>query len=243
MDRWPESSIFREYAAMIATFRPPLLCFLMLAGAASAAILKPTVLLAEQVQSIDLEKMVPKRFDDWKMVSSGEGQIVDPGQRELMNAIYTQTLTRTYANSEGYLVMLSIAYGKNQRDALQVHKPEICYPAQGFSLVSKESGELSRNEPIPVTRMQTTLGSRQEPVTYWTMIGDQPYAGNLQKKMIETRYGLAGTIPDGMLVRVSSIDMKTEAAHKAQADFSLALIDSLPADVRSRFSGQSRSKQ
>ena len=38
--------------------------------------------------------------------------------------------------------MLSIAYGKNQSDALQLHKPEICYPAQGFTLLAKQNTPL-----------------------------------------------------------------------------------------------------
>ena len=222
---------------MISALRPPLLCVLMLTGAALAAMLKPTALLAEQVQGMDLENMVPKRFDAWKMLTNDVGQIVDPGQRELIDTIYTQTLTRTYVNRAGYLIMLSIAYGKNQRDALQLHRPEVCYPAQGFSLVSKESGRLGGRDGIPVMRMQTTLGSRHEPVTYWTMIGDRVYAGSLQKKLIEIQYGLSGLIPDGMLVRISSIDTNTLGAQKIQADFALALIEALPATVRSRFAG------
>jgi EpsI family protein len=45
-------------------------------------------------------------------------------------------------NPQGYRIMLSIAYGKNQSDALQLHKPEICYPAQGFTLLAKQNTPL-----------------------------------------------------------------------------------------------------
>ena len=37
--------------------------------------------------------------------------------------------------------MLSLAYGDDQRADLTAHKPEVCYPAQGFQLhANKEDG-------------------------------------------------------------------------------------------------------
>lgn len=222
---------------MKASLRSPLLFSLMLAGALMAALLKPTALLAEQSSPIDLETMVPARIGNWTRVPGVAVPIVDPGQQEMLEAIYTQHLARAYSDPEGYVVMLSIAYGKDQRDGLQVHRPEICYPAQGFVLLEKQRAALSRGEKIPVTRMQTQLSSRFEPVTYWTMIGDKPYAGSLDKKLAEMRYGLAGTVPDGMLVRISSIDRDAEAAFSKQSEFALAMIEALPAGVRPRFAG------
>jgi len=222
---------------MKAVLRSPILCVLMLIGAALAAALKPTVLLAEQRPGIDLEQMVPKRFGEWNMVPILMGQIVDPGQQALVESLYAQTLTRTYVDRDGYVIMLSISYGRDQRDALQLHRPDICYPAQGFVLLDKQAGHLPGRKQVPIMQMQTQQGSRFEPVTYWTMIGDHPYAGALNKKLAEIRYGLTGTIPDGMLVRVSSIDRDAVAAHAKQSEFALAMIMALPDDSRSRFAG------
>lgn len=222
---------------MKAVLRSPILCVLMLIGAALAAALKPTLLLAEQRPGIDLEQMVPKRFGEWNMVPILMGQIVDPGQQALVESLYAQTLTRTYVDRDGYVIMLSISYGRDQRDALQLHRPDICYPAQGFVLLDKQAGHLPGRKQVPIMQMQTQQGSRFEPVTYWTMIGDHPYAGALNKKLAEIRYGLTGTIPDGMLVRVSSIDRDAVAAHAKQSEFALAMITALPDDSRSRFAG------
>ena len=103
--------------------------------------------------------------------------------------------------------MLALAYGKDQRDAMQVHYPEVCYPAQGFALQEKQIGTLATERgAIPVTRILTNLGQRIEPVTYWTTVGDRVVQTGLQKKLAEMSYGLSGKIPDGMLIRVSSID-------------------------------------
>lgn len=222
--------------------RSPLLGGLMMAAAVLAALLKPAVLLADQTAPLDLASMVPQRLGSWKMVSDGSSLIVDPGQRELIQTIYTQTLNRAYRDSQGYLVMLSIAYGKDQRDALQLHRPEICYPAQGFVLLDRQMATLAGLEAIPVTRLQTRMANRYEPVSYWTMIGDHPYAGSFSKKLNEIRYGIAGVIPDGMLVRISSIDPDAENAYGRQRDFALALVAALPPQVRPRFAGPERNK-
>lgn len=222
---------------MKAAVRPPLLGALMIAGALLAALLKPTVLLADQEASLDLARAVPKRIGEWRMVSDGNGLIVDPGQQELIETIYTETLNRAYRGNDGYMVMLSIAYGKDQRDALQVHRPEICYPAQGFVLVDKQRATLAERG-IPVTHLQTRMANRYEPVSYWTVIGDQPYSGGISKKVHEVRYGLAGVIPDGMLVRISSIDRDADKAYGRHQEFALALIASLAPDVRARFAGR-----
>lgn len=227
---------------MKSTLRPSLLCALMLAAAAIAALLKPSVLLADQSAPFDLAQLVPQQFNGWRMVSEGNGLIVDPGQRELIRTIYTQTLTRVYQDDNGYLVMLSIAYGKDQRDALQVHRPEICYPAQGFVLLDKQQDKLAGPSAIPVMHLNTQMANRFEPVTYWTMIGDRPYVGSFAKKLNEIRYGLTGIIPDGMLVRISSIDRDSEQAYTKQQNFSLAMLEALPSAARPRFAGQPHHK-
>ncbi|MDE2599775.1 MAG: EpsI family protein [Rhodocyclaceae bacterium] len=221
--------------------RTPLLGALMVAGALLAALLKPTLLLADQESSLDLAHVVPAQIGAWRMVSNGNGLIVDPGQRELIEALYTETVTRAYRDGDGYLIMLSIAYGKDQRDALQLHRPEICYPAQGFVLMDRQRATLAPWR-IPLTRLQTRMANRYEPVSYWTVIGDQPYAGGVAKKLHEIRYGLAGVIPDGMLVRISSLDRDADRAYEQHQAFARALIAALPPEVRPRFAGRAPPK-
>ena len=134
--------------------------------------------------------------------------------------------------------MLSIAYGKNQSDNLQLHKPEVCYPAQGFKLEKLERVPLNLlDQSISSTRMETHLGQRFEPVTYWTVVGDHVTTTGINKKLTEMRYGLRGRIPDGMLVRVSSIDRDTARAHTVQAEFAAAMVAAIAPENRARFAG------
>ena len=73
------------------------------------------------------------------------------------------------------------------------------------------------------TRLETHLGQRFEPVTYWTVVGDHITTTGVNKKLTEMRYGLRGRVPDGMLVRVSSIDRDSPRAHRIQAEFAAAM--------------------
>ncbi|HTJ96778.1 MAG TPA: EpsI family protein [Rhodocyclaceae bacterium] len=223
------------------TRRPLVICGVCFFAAMLTFMLKPTDFLADHLQPIDLDSMVPERFQGWSAIPRASTQIIDPGQLAMINRLYTQTLSRGYVNRDGYIVMLSIAYGKDQRDALQLHKPEVCYPAQGFTLLNKATDvidvDMSPPKKIQVTHLQTIAGVRTEPVTYWTVVGDIPYVSGIDKKLAEMQYGLTGKIPDGMLVRMSSIDADAENAFKIQGQFAVAMLAAIKPDVRSRFSG------
>ncbi|WP_332740958.1 exosortase-associated protein EpsI, B-type [Hydrogenophaga sp.] len=225
---------------MVFPLKNLLLLSLMMASAALAAAMRPTASLADERPTIDLAAMVPSEFGDWKEQFNVAVQIVDPEQQATIEEIYTQTLTRNYVHTDGYRVMLSIAYGKNQSDNLQLHKPEVCYPAQGFKLEKVERVPLNLlDQSISSTRLETHLGQRFEPVTYWTVVGDHITTTGIDKKLVEMRYGLSGRVPDGMLVRVSSIDRDSPRAHRIQAEFAAAMVAAIAPENRSRFAGVS----
>ena len=225
---------------MPATLRNFVLMALMVAAAVLAPQLRATTSMADQRPPIDLENMVPRQFGEWREQTGLAVQLVDPEMQANVNRLYSQTLSRTYVNPEGYRIMLSIAYGKDQSDALQVHKPEICYPAQGFQLQTKERFLLEMPErSFPATRLMTALGQRFEPVTYWIVLGDDVTRGGVDKKLKEMRYSLLEhTMPDGMLVRVSSIDRDAQKAFDLQRTFATALVGAISPENRSRFAGK-----
>ena len=86
---------------------------------------------------IQLEPTVPQSFGDWTELPDQPAQVVNPQTKELLDTLYSQILTRTYVNKDGYRIMLSMAYGDDQRGGLQAHRPEVCYPAQGFKVASR----------------------------------------------------------------------------------------------------------
>jgi len=227
---------------MNATFRNLVLMALMVGSALVAPMLRATTSLADQLPPIDLENLVPRQFGEWREQTGLAMQVVDPEMQANLDKLYSQTLSRTYVNRDGYRIMLSIAYGKDQSDALQVHKPEICYPAQGFRLGEIQRTHLAIPERpnLAATRLMTTMGQRYEPVTYWVVVGDHVTRGGIDKKLKEMSYSvLQRTSPDGMLVRFSSLDRDPVRAHQIQGEFAANLIQSIHPDFRNRFAGAS----
>ena len=210
-----------------------LLGSLMLLSSGAAKIITPTNLLADSNPRPKLESAIPAEFDGWKEEKSRTAQIINPQTEELLNKIYSQTLSRTYVDPAGERVMLSVAYGTDQRRGNEVHYPESCYPAQGFQVISMHADTLSTPKgPIAVNRLETNLANQRfEPVTYWTTIGNEITPGGTDKRMKEIAYGLKGDIPDGLVFRVSSIDTDTPRAFALQDRFVNALVKVLqPAD-------------
>lgn len=177
------------------------------AAAALAKVGVPTKKIADTWET-DLETMFPTQFGDWQVDRNMPVVLPAPDVQAKLDAIYNQVLARTYVNVRtGERVMLSVAYGGDQSDGMSVHLPEVCYPAQGFQLQATKSAIIKlAGRQIPAQRLQTRLGSRYEPVTYWMTLGETVAATRTQRKLAQMRYGLTGLIPDGMLVRVSSID-------------------------------------
>ena len=186
---------------------------------------------------IQLEPTVPRSFGDWTMTIQ-PAQVVNPQTQQLLDSIYSQILTRTYVHKDGYRIMLSMAYGDDQRGGLQAHRPEVCYPAQGFKVTSQVDGPLATPYgEIEVRRLTTVLKSRREPVTYWLTVGDQVIRSKLDKRLAEIRLAFTGQIPDGLLFRVSSIDEDPARAFAMQQRFAADLMSAVSASERRKLSG------
>jgi EpsI family protein len=212
---------------------------LMLAGAGLSYVGRPTVYLADRIGQPDLETMFPKQFGEWKIQTGLPVVALAPDVQARLDAIYNQVLTRTYVNSEGRSIMLSVAYGGDQSDAARAHRPEICYPSQGFNITYNQPGVQQINGgSLPVRKLMSNFGARQEPITYWIVVGNEIVTSGMEQKLAQMRYGLRGLIPDGMLVRVSSIDADREHAYAVHADFIADLAAGMPADLRPRAFGE-----
>lgn len=210
----------------------------MLGVAAAGFAVRPALDRDRAPRRIDLAAAVPKRFEGWSELPASTAQVVNPQTQALLDKLYSQVLTRTYVNADGYRIMLSVAYGDDQRGGLEAHRPEVCYPAQGFALLANQPLLLdTRFGPIAARRLDTQLGPRREPVTYWFAMGDQAVGNRLDARWVELRLALSGQVPHGLLFRVSSIDGDKERAYAQQRDFVDALLGAVAGPDRLTLSG------
>lgn len=206
----------------------------MASAAVAGELLKPKPAITRPEQMPDLEKIVPQAFGPWMLDRSVIPLEVPADVANTLNAIYDKTLSRTYVNRDGQRVMLSLAYGANQSRALQLHKPEVCYTAQGFRVGQLRPGVLRLGgSDLPVMRLVGQLGGRVEPITYWMRVGNNVVRGWLEQNRVRLSYGLQGQIPDGLLFRVSMISGDTAASYEIQDLFVNTLLASMSQPNRS----------
>lgn len=226
--------------SIIASFT---LCILMISTAAVTTVVTPTQKIADQRELFDLEAMIPESFNSWTIDKSIIPLQVDPETQAQLDKLYNQTLARTYVNSKGVRVMLSIAYGGDQSDQLALHKPEVCYLAQGFAIEKNVASELSTQfDNLPSRRVLAVRGNRSEPITYWVTVGDKAVLSGIDQKLQQLRYGLSGKVPDGMLVRVSTLGLDEEQSYQLHEHFIQDMLSSMGVNARTRLVGSLNTK-
>ena len=196
------------------------------------------VWLAERHQ-VALEQQIPARFADWQLVPGGAVVEGSGEARQALASLYEQQIARVYRAADGSEVMLSLVYGRDQSsDLSQAHRPEICYVAQGFQIEGREPITLSPlGQALPATRLLTRQGSRVEPLTYWMVVGDKVVRPGLERKWAQLGFALRKEIPDGVLLRVSSLDERGEHAFALQQRFLTALLAAVDPATRRLLAG------
>jgi EpsI family protein len=206
----------------------------ILVTAVCANVFIPRTLMASANPSLNLELMIPQAFGKWKyrptlgLVTPTVPEFVETN--ELASKIYSQEIGRTYVDDEGHTVMLLIAYGPEQNYRLKAHRPEVCYTAQGFRVWDKTEHGLTISDnaaPLKFSRLITQRESRFEPVSYWLRVGNDVSTGVFDNQILRFKYGLRGLIPDGALIRISTIGLPAPQSFELQDRFIKDLLTSI----------------
>jgi EpsI family protein len=181
-----------------------------LAAAGSAEAIRPRKRL-DLLGNRQLEEELPRTFGEWRMLPA-EGVIAPPSESSLAARLYNQTVARAYTGPGDAVVMLLVAYGNTQSDTLQLHRPEVCYPAFGFQVSNSRAALLDVGAAkIPGRTLTAETEGRLERISYWTRIGEFLPVSEDEQRQMRLRSALAGIIPDGVLVRIST-SIEEEAA-------------------------------
>lgn len=206
-----------------------LLAILMSVAAIGAVYAKPKLQAGKEAPL--LESIVPHEFGDWHEESESDQQVsLSTDGEKSQDQPYDQVLSRTYVNSSGDAVMLALAYAKEQRQDVKIHRPEVCYVAQGYTLLSKSDVGIFLSPNMPTAqgkRLLTKRDGRIETVSYWVRVGNEYPRGGLDARMVIFKDGLNGKIDDGILVRASIIiadEASADAAFEKQERFMADLV-------------------
>lgn len=195
-----------------------------LAAAAGATVLLKPKRVAAPLAAGVLDRAVPKRIGPYSFLTASG--LVLPPQDEITERIYDQVLTRVYV-ADGLLpMMLLIAYGSAQDYTLQAHLPEVCYPSSGYTLTDLDRlpVKLHAGAPETATFLTAERADKIEQVLYWVRIGETFPSTLAGERLAVLRANLVGQLPDGILVRLSTLSPSREAALPQLRAFNDALV-------------------
>lgn len=195
----------------------------LLAGGGVAMARQPRP-AASRVETPELEKLIPQRIGDWTF--QGSSGLVLPPSDALSDRLYDGLVTRSFTAPGRSPIMLLVAYSNLQDGMLQVHRPEVCYPAGGFELSPTRHLEIANGlgGNLQASAFSANGVSRTEQVLYWTRVGSRfPVRWSAQRLAV-VEANLAGTIPDGILVRISNLEPDLAHALPDLTGFAEALI-------------------
>jgi EpsI family protein len=218
-----------EHAANVLFDRRKLLLGLFFGSSAAVAAWRTPTKPVDYLGKATLETLVPKVVGPWQFVSTS-GLVVPP-EDQLSQALYSDLLTRVYSSEISPAVMLLVAQSGGQTGILQVHRPEVCYPAGGYQLSPVTAQVINiGGRMVPTNRLTATLeGQEDEHILYWTRIGtDMPDSWSNQRISV-AKQNLRGLIPDAVLFRISIRSMDAKAAFKELEEFVRLMIATIPA--------------
>ncbi len=219
-------------------------CAGLIAAALVAYVATPR--LTEVTDAPSLDGTVPRKFADWTELPNPFVQ-VSLSTGTSTDQPYDQTVMRTYVNSAGQQVMLALAWGKRQRQEVKIHRPDLCYVAQGFKISSLQTVRFDQVVPSsqirPIGKHMVAVSPQAvEAISYWMRIGSLYSEDAFQTRSHIFRQGLKGQIPDGILVRASMRMRTTDDVANAWPvldQFLKDLTEATPIATRPLLLGQS----
>lgn len=187
----------------------------LVAAAVGSVLLRPR--LHEAPMPAPLDEQVPRRFGAWVSVPTPYVQtpvaVARHGEAHAGQP-YDDVLMRTYFGKNGAPAMLALAYARAQRQEVKVHRPELCYVAQGYQVMWLRPSMIAG---VPGQCMLVRAGYVTEAVSYWMRIGRVFSEDAVVTRLHILREGLQGRVPDGILVRASSPVSRREGADAVHA--------------------------
>ncbi len=175
-----------------------------------------------------LANIIPPTVGPW--VSQTDDNLVRPEtEGRLAAMLYSEIVSRLYENADtGDTIMMLIAYGDVQSDLLQLHRPEVCYPAVGFRLAMSAPATIQVGSGgIPSRRVVAARADRQENIVYWTRLGEHlPRSGGEQREA-RLLTAMQGYVADGGLFRLSMLG-ESQRSFKVLETFAAQMIEAVP---------------
>jgi EpsI family protein len=211
-------------------------------GAALA--LKPRRKVSLLPVGTKLNDILPRKFGGWD--SRDVSDLYVPETPDSLEArLYGETVARLFTDRQsGMEIMMLMAHGDSQSNELQLHRPEVCFPAFGFSLTSSAPVELQIRKDItlPARRLLAESNVQRQAVLYWTRLGEYFPVSVTEQRLNRLTAAMHRYIPDGLLARFSMVETGSGAAFAEISRFIPELLSEIPKGRLGVFVGTTRAR-
>jgi EpsI family protein len=173
--------------------------------------------------------VVPFDVGEWRGTNGGFDPIYgdDPADTSLL---------RVYRKADGLPVIAYVGFFGDLATVLEVHTPELCYPAQGWGVRQAATGIVGdfRGLHIPAKQIVVEKNGDRRLVIWWYNAGSQPFQTRIRYVYAMLLMSAFTGRTDGSMVRLETpLDGEPETAAMAriedfQSKFLAALEKSLP---------------
>jgi EpsI family protein len=202
---------------------------LCLGSAGAALALEPRRRLS-LLGEAKMADVLPTTVAGWS--SQDVSDLVAPKEEgSLASRLYGQTVGRLYRqDGTGAEIMMLAAYGATQSNDLMLHRPESCYPAVGYRIVSSEATRvpLAQAAAIPARRLVAEAPDRREAIVYWARLGEHLPVDGRSQRLDRVKTALRGYVTDGLLMRFSGLEQDPAVAFARIEAFIPAFVRATP---------------
>ncbi|MEE4207736.1 MAG: exosortase C-terminal domain/associated protein EpsI [Parvularcula sp.] len=194
-----------------------------LASLGGLALLRTPEPSGRVISTEEFRAAIPSKVGGWTSRRSAELVLpeLDGGEK-----LYENLETRIYEGSNLPSIMFLVAYSSVQINDVQVHRPEVCYPVAGLPIISSTPTTFQfRGKQIAARDVIADRRGPEEQILYWVRVGNRFPTTWLDQRMAMASDSLKGTLPDGVLVRISTIQKPGYRGMPILKDFARQLLD------------------
>jgi EpsI family protein len=194
----------------------------ILAAGAGYSVVRKAVPEAKRIPQKRFDEIVPAEVGPWHSRKSAE--LVLPPEDATSEVLYENLQTRIYEGDRLPSFMALFGYSSVQQNDVQVHRPEVCYPASGFPIIHNTPVELNiGGQRIYARYLVADRKSAHEYILYWIRLGKDFPTNWSQQRLDMAYYNISGVVPDGFLYRSSTIDLPGKDLRGPLEEFSRIL--------------------
>ena len=153
-------------------------------------------------------KFIPDQFDGWTGVNSSFDPLygADPADSSML---------RVYRQGDNPPVIVYVGFFADLTAILEVHTPELCYPAQGWSILSsrKSVNGTYRGKSVAAEEIVVDKAGDRRLVAWWYCTGSRPFESRIRYIYAMLALSTFTGRTDGSMVRLETpIQTSPEAA-------------------------------